>query len=104
LHHGIIPIKAEIAELAEADQEVDDQAKYGHGVIVSSHRAKVAKTVAQSILEIEPLKKKLKDEESGEGGQALVFESQLRDGVGFALDLVSAKLHKERLRGLFLVP
>jgi hypothetical protein len=79
---------------------MDDEAKDNRGMIVGSAGAQVAEAVAQPVLEIQPLKQKLEDEESSEGGQLLVLESQLRDGVGFALDLLSAKLHGERPPGV----
>jgi hypothetical protein len=75
---------------------VDYKAKNSDGMIVSSVGPQMAEAVAQPVLEIQSLEQELEDEQSSEGGQLLVFESQVRDGVSFALDLVSAKLHGER--------
>jgi len=82
--------------LPKADQEVDDETKDNHGMIVSSGGSQVVEAVAQPVFEIQPLEQELEDEQPGEGSQLLVLEPELRDGVSFALDLVSAKLHGER--------
>jgi len=74
------------------DYETEDN----RGMVVSSAGAQVPEAVAQPVLEIQPLKQKLEDEEPGEGGQLLILEAQLGDGMGFVLDLFSAKLHGER--------
>jgi hypothetical protein len=83
---------------------VNDKAKDGDGKIVRSVGPQGAEAVAQPILEIQPLEQKLEDEQPREGGQLLVFKSELRDRVGLALDLVSAKLHGERPPWVLLVP
>ena len=73
-------------------------------MIVSSSGLQVVEAIAQSVLEVQPLKQKLEDEQSSEGSKLLVLESELRDGVGFSLYLVSAKLHCERPPWVGLVP
>ena len=73
-------------------------------MIVSSRGPEVLEAVAQPVLQIQPLEQELEDEQPGEGSQILVLESQLRDGVDFALNLVSAKLHGERPPWVGLVP
>src|SRR5436305_15083559 len=83
---------------------MDDETKDDHGMIVSSSGPQVVEAVTQLVLEIQPLEQELEDEQPGEGSQLLVLESQLRDGVSFALDLVPAKLHGERPPWVGLVP
>lgn len=83
---------------------MDDETKDDHGMIVSSSGPEVVEAVAQPVLEIQPLEQELEDEQPSEGSQLLILESQLQDGVGFALDLVSAKLHDERPPSVGLVP
>jgi hypothetical protein len=96
LDHGVVAVVPNITEPPKADQEMDNESQDSQGMIVSSDGMQVAEAVAQPPFEVQPLEQELEDEQSGEGSQLLVFESQLRDGVGFALDLVSAKLHGER--------
>jgi len=103
-HHWIVAVEPYISELPEADQEMDDETENNCGMIVSSAGAQVPEAVTQPVFQVKPLKQKLEEEEPGEGGQLLVLEAQFGDGVGFALDLVSAKLHGERPPWLALVP
>lgn len=96
LHHGVVAVVTDVPELPKADQEVNDKVQDYQGMIVSAVGPEVAEAIAQAVPEIEPLEQELEDEQPSEGGQLLVFESQLRDGVGFTLYLVPAKLHGER--------
>src|SRR6202163_1450642 len=96
LHHGIIAVVPQITELAKAQQQVNDETERSHGVVVSAIGAQVAEGDAQPLLEIQSLKEELKQKQAGKGSQLLVFEQQVRSGVGFAPNLFSAKLHVER--------
>jgi len=75
LHHRVVAVVTQITELAKANQEVNDKTEDGPGMIVRSVGTQMAEATAQPIIEIQPLKQELEDEQSGEGGQLLVFES-----------------------------
>jgi hypothetical protein len=60
----------------------------------------MAEGIAQSLLQHQALEEGLEQEQTGEGSQLLVFELQVGDGVDFALNLLSAKLHVSGLFGL----
>jgi hypothetical protein len=83
---------------------VDNETKDDDGMIVSSGGPQMAEAISQAVLEIQPLEEELENEQPGEGSQLLILESQLRDGVSFASDLLSAKLHDERPPLVGVVP
>jgi len=60
----------------------------------------MVKGIAQPLFQVQALKEGLEQEQSGKGSQLLIFESQVGEGVGFALNLLSAKLHVSGLCGV----
>jgi len=60
----------------------------------------MAEGIAQTLLERQALEEGLEQEQPGKGSQLLIFELQIGEGVGFALNLLSAKLHVSGLFGL----
>src|SRR5215210_2808884 len=100
LHHGVITVVAGIAQLAIAEQEVNDEAQHGQAVIVRAARVQMAEGIAQALLQRQALEEGLEQEQPGKGSQLLILELQIGEGVGFALNLLSAKLHVSGLFGL----
>ena len=100
LYHGVIAVVARIAQVAIAKQEVNDEAEHGQAMIVCAARVQMAEGVAQSLLQRQALEERLEQDQPGKGSQLLIFELQVGEGVDFALNLLSAKLHASGLFGL----
>jgi hypothetical protein len=75
---------------------MQDQAENDARRRVATTRLPVAKAGIESLPEIQPCEEQLKQEETGVGGELLVFEPEQGNGERFTLDLISAKLHGER--------
>jgi hypothetical protein len=83
-------------QLTVAKQQVDDQQQHDPGRTEDRTGVHVPKAGPQSLLQAEVFKRPLKDHQTREGGQLLVFKTKDRKGMGFAANLRSAKLHDKR--------
>src|ERR1700756_5860291 len=75
---------------------MEDQAENDACRRVATARLPVAKAGIESLPEPQPREQQLKQEETGEGGKLLVFESEQGNSGRFTPDLTSAKLHDGR--------
>jgi len=99
LHHGVVVIGLTLAQPAIPQQQVDHQRE--HDEVVSKDRAtcQVAKATAQLLLEPQPGKQALKDDQTGKRGQGVVFKMEGGNLAGFTVNRGSAMFH---LGGLLL--
>ena len=105
LDHRVVPVEANVAQVAVSEQQVHDQAQDKGSVGVGAAALKVPTATTQSGAEVEPGDQSLKEDESREGGQLLLLEAKIWHAMGFELNVFSAKIHRGGLLGLvvFLV-
>ena len=90
---GVVVVEAGIAEMSIAEQNVNHKAENHRGVAIGAGARELAEALAEAGKKIETSKEGLKQDQTGEGGQLLVLESELGESAGFTFDLRSAKLH-----------
>jgi hypothetical protein len=89
--------------MAVAEQNVNHESEDHQGKAIGAGRRELAETLLEAGQEIESRKEGLKQNQTGEGSQLLVFETELGESAGFTFDLSSAKLHGGGLQGLVIV-
>jgi hypothetical protein len=75
----IVVVKGQVSEMAKSEQEMDHKTQHEDGVVVSGLDAQMAEATPQSGAQIEALKQCLEDDQAGERGELLIFESELRE-------------------------
>jgi len=75
---GIVAIGATVAEIAKAEQEVNDELKEEGGRPEDSSGSEVSEAGSQSAGQIENGEELLEEDESGEGSEGLRFKLEVR--------------------------
>ena len=91
---GVIVVEAGIPEMSVAEQNVNHEAEDHRGIAIGAGARELAEALAEAGKKIETSEEGLKQDQTGEGGQLLVLESELGESAGFTFDLRSAKLHR----------
>jgi hypothetical protein len=92
-HHGVVTVEAEVSELAIAEQQVNDEEQDDEVVAEDRDHAEVSEARVQALLEVELGKQLLEEDQTREGGQLLILETEDGQRVGFTVDSCSARFH-----------
>ena len=98
MDQGIIGVVAHVLQPTVAQQQMHDQQQHHDAVAEDGADLQVAKTAAELMLESDPGKQGLVHHQAGEGGQLLIFEPDLGNAMGLAMNGGSATLHANGLR------
>ncbi len=93
LHHGIVAIEADIAQLAVTEQQMNDERENDDVVAEDRGDAEVSEAGVEAIAQPESGEELLKEEESGEGSEALLLETQSGERARFAVRVGPASFH-----------
>ena len=74
-----------------------DQQHHDVGVSEDGADFQMLEAVLQAALEIQPGEERLKHDQTGEGGQLLVLEADLRQCTSFSMNVRLANLHRNGL-------
>jgi hypothetical protein len=86
LHHRVIAVVTQLSQSAVAQEQVYDQNHDDGGVSEDRAHLQVLKASSQLVLQVESRKQRLKDDETCERGELLVFKSDLRQRVNFPVN------------------
>ena len=101
LHHRVVLVVAQVREPPIPDQKMHDQQHHDRGVPEDGADRQVIEAPAQPALQPQALEQGLEHHETGERGQLLVLETDLRQRAGFPMYGRLANLHTDgRLSGL----
>jgi len=95
---GIVAIGAGVAEVAKAEQEMDDELEEEGGRAEDLAGSEVPKAGSQSAGQIQDGEESLEEDQSGEGSERLRLKLQGWYGMDLTADSGSAKLHAADLR------
>jgi hypothetical protein len=93
LDHRIVVVVVAIAEPSKPEQEMDDQPERDYMVAEDVGHLDVGEASVQSPLQVEARQQGLDDDQSPEGSQPLVFETNLGNLVERAVDICFTNLH-----------
>jgi hypothetical protein len=99
----IVVVEAGVSEMSIAEQDMNDEAEHHKGKAVGPGGLKLSEALLEAVAEVKAIKKCLKQDQSGEGCELLIFEAELGESVGFTSNLRSAKLHGGDLHGIRIV-
>jgi hypothetical protein len=95
-HQRVILVVADITQFPVAQQQMHDEQQHHHPMAEDRRDAQMLKTVAESPLQPQAGKQRLKNNQPGKRGELLVFKTQCGKLVGFTVYRGSATLHAER--------
>jgi len=99
----VVVVEAGVSQVSIAEQDMNDEAEHHNGIAVGPRGLELSEALLEAVVEIKSIKKSLKQDQSGEGCELLIFEAELGKSVGFTSDLRSAKLHGGDLHGVLIV-
>jgi hypothetical protein len=99
----VVAVEAGVSQVSIAEQEMNDEAEHHNGIAVGPGGLELSEALLEAVPEVKAIKKSLEQDQSGEGGELLIFEAELGESVGFTSDLRSAKLHGGDLHGVLIV-
>ena len=91
--HGILVIVAGVTQFAVAQEEVDDEEKGDACETVDGTGGEMVEAIPEAFLKPQVVKEPLQDDESGEGGEGLIFETELGYAVATGVGGGAAEVH-----------
>ena len=99
----VVVVEAGVSQVSIAEQDMNNEAEHHNGIAVGPGGLELSEALLEAFAEVKAIKKSLEQDQPREGGELLIFESELGESVGFTSDLRSAKLHGGDLHGIRIV-